>query len=240
MEYAREVKSYGIQLDVIPHPFLEIFTLISFIYLFSFVYFKNKNKYLAFSYILSSIHALMAGGYGLYMIIATDILDRCVIGTMDDNWLLAHIMVAYLLADALYVAMWLSPISIVGHHLVASIGIALASKMGLGYGIFIRFALTELSTLPLNMCWYLNDKKSMHFKISGSILIIIYFLTRIIFVPEMLYTCYPEMWYTLPWSLFLFGMISVGFMMFLNIFWFVKIIKRVIGSRKVKTDKEQV
>ena len=211
--------------------YMWIYIFVLLIPLYGIVYLFNKKQYLVFAYIVSTIHALIVGCWGLWLLRDKDITERCLVDAPTDNWLLIHIIIAYLLADAICVVIWHSKYDIVVHHLLSACGLIIASHYRIGYGICVRFAITELSTIPLNICWYLRKRPNTSKYVLGlaaSILIIIFFLVRILPIPNMLQQCYPQLWQHTQLPLFFLSIHTITYMLVMNIVWFYRIVLQFI------------
>jgi hypothetical protein len=258
---------------ILPTPFTELFITLCAWYLTSWRLLGDKKRYLELSFVASTLHAACVGGYALYVLSTTDKYQTCIAPRAGDDWTYAYVMVAYLLADVLCVALWCSPRDIVAHHLIAALGLYLASTHDVAHGLGLRFALTELGTVPLNVCWYLKkqldaleeearqqpeevvktssggrgttwtstftasphppsshscrkERLQRYLKASAIVLLVVYFLVRVASIPELVYRCYPQIVSVLPLYLSVFGLISVSYMQYMNVVWFLGLVRR--------------
>jgi hypothetical protein len=240
----------------LPSPFVELVLGLGVLYFLVTSKLKTKERCLAFGYSMSSVHAAVVGGYALWLIYAKGALSGCIGWREEDDWTFAHVMVAYMLVDATFVAGRFSSWDIVAHHLVSAVGIALAHELKLGHGMCVRFALTELSTLPLNYCWRIKrdlekrrevwSQLPPEVKVSslapstgklagaGVVLLLTYLATRILTIPEMCLTCYPQLWtHRIPFVR-AFGLVASTYMMGMNVFWFSKLLKLTLDAARGK------
>jgi hypothetical protein len=197
---------------------------------------RTSRSYLTWSYVVSTLHALYIGPYALWLLLTTSARDFCVAPLEGSDWALTEVMGAYLLADTLCVALWLSPWEIIVHHVASLVTLFVAYRYGIGYGVVLRFAMTEMSTLPLNICWLLKPDagdppaspvRARVLKYAGGLLVAIYFATRVATIPEMVLVCYPQIWHELPRWIAVPSVFALAYMMGMNVVWFYKICRRV-------------
>lgn len=246
-----------------PQPSTSIFISLLILYYIARRIIREDKQYLLFSYVISTLHAFLVGVYGWYKLMDGWYEKTCIFTpnitliTQDqlnhqnlmssnllDNkhipdWTFVHVMVAYMMADTICVAMWHSPRSIVAHHLIASVGLSICYYFNIGYGLALRMALTETATVMLNICWYLKRaekdtntraKNDIVFKICVVLLILLYGYTRVWSIPEIVRKCYPEMIDVLPWYLAVFGIVVMSYMQAMNVYWWLQIVKRAISG----------
>jgi uncharacterized membrane protein YkgB len=89
---------------------------------------------------------------------------------------------------------------------------------------FSKIFLAEYAVIPLNMCWYLkntvvNYKESHIYKANGILLLVTYFLFRVVNFILILYNLYVD-------NLMLYGMLGLP-IIGMNYYWFYKICRSV-------------
>jgi TLC domain len=207
-----------------------------------------SRRYLAWSYVVSALHALYVGPYALWLLLTTSARYHCIAPIEGGDWTLIEVMGAYLLADTLCVALWLSPREIIAHHVTSLVSLGIAHAFGIGYGVVLRFAMTELSTLPLNACWLLKPEadgpppsptRTRALSYAGALLVLVYFATRVATIPEMLLVCYPQIWHQLPRWIGVPSVVALAYMMGMNVVWFWKICRRVYAATR-PTEREHL
>jgi hypothetical protein len=191
----------------------------------------NRSKLLWVSFILSTFHAILVGLYGWYGLYFE---DSCLGGRpFERDYSMVDVTIGYLICDLFFVALWLSPKSIIIHHIISIIGLSMGRYIGLGYGIYLSFLRTEISTIPLNICWAMKKLKmgrGMNIYIAGMSLILSYFFFRILAIKWLVYDCVPEIYNQLPplWSIP--GSLIILANACMNILWFYQIIQKVLGN----------
>jgi len=252
-----------------PSPFTEIFLAIVCFYVVVRRFTPKKEDYLNVSYLISTLHAGAVGWYGWNMLrngwydkdcIIVPLFNATPVGFGIDtlrqhgvalnsgvDWAVVHVMLAYLLADTICVALWYSPRAIVAHHVVSSIGLIICLYFNIGYGMALRMARTETATVALNICWWLKKKADKHrpvsdydnlptqsldvlYKFCCLILIGLYFETRVWSIPEVVRNCYPQIMSELPPYLNLFAIASVAYMQAMNVYWWCMLVKKAVYS----------
>ena len=136
-----------------------------------------------------------------------------------------------------------------GHHIILILGLSpilftelTTYSMFPNYTYYLSFAyLTEISTIPLNICWYYNEnnkKDSLVFKTASILTLISYFIYRIVLGIYLTFSMYyyetgihplPELQLTL---------------LSLNCYWFYKLYDKVkpllfVSSLAVYSDKSE-
>jgi hypothetical protein len=188
-----------------------------------------KQNMLIASFILSTIHAIIVGLYGL---IELPYQDSCLSApSFSKDYTILELTMGYLISDLIFVAWHQSPKSIIFHHIFSTFGLGLGRYFGLGYGLGMTFLRTEISTIPLNICWFMkkaNKDKGISMWIMGAILLLSYFLFRILAIKWVVYDCVSELYSFLPWYLSLPGIFVILFNSVANCKWYIQIINKLL------------
>lgn len=185
-------------------------------------YYNNKDREYNSRY-LSSIHAIIITIISFYNCFINRILNQ----NMD---MFFSLSLGYAIFDT-YRALKKKETEFIIHHLIMIV--SLFPIVLNYYNIFIlnhlyyyyisRAFLSESSTIFLNNCWLLikeNKKSGIEFKINSFMLIILFFLFRIVNFTNIIFSIY----YT-KYSMFLLLHIPLTI---LNYIWFYKLIKKSI------------
>lgn len=192
-------------------------------------YEKRKSNLLLWSFVLSTIHALIAGLYGLINLP----YEQSCLGapSFSKNYTILEFTAGYLISDLICVAWHQSPKTIIFHHIFSSAGLFLGRYFGLGYPLGLTFLRTELSTIPLNICWYMkktNKDKGMTMWCMGALLLLFYFVFRILAIKWIAYDCVIELYFFLPWYLSFPGISIILFNSIANCIWYFQIINKLL------------
>jgi hypothetical protein len=150
-------------------------------------------------------------------------------------------MLGYLIYDTVFEVTTTKEYDAIGHHLLGfwSIGCTrvLANASASYYAMLVFIA--EISTPFLNMSWILhqlNRKKTMLFKFCFILLIISFFLFRIVLCPYMIWHLwsYKDAWMEPNDFLFYNHFIITILFSVLNYFWFYKLIMMALRSKDEK------
>jgi hypothetical protein len=118
------------------------------------------------------------------------------------------------------------------HHGVGAIALYRIAISNNGYALGLYFAGTEISTPFLNISWFLlkTNRYPILFKISGVLLYVIFFLSRIASIPLLLYylTYNYSNILALGWFDASLGYVGACCIMTLNIVWFVQLTRIVL------------
>jgi len=216
---------------------LLIFSLLLFsgVLLTANICLHNRKDVLFISFMVSTIHALVVGIYGL---VALNYETSCLaMESLSKPYYLLDFTISYLFCDLVFVAFWDSPRSIVYHHILSILGLVLGRITGLGYGVALSFLRTELSTIPLNICWYLKQTKrdrGMTLWVAGVSLLLSYFFFRILASKWLILSCIPEIYDSAPLPLAIPGSIIVLFNCVMNFVWYIQIINKFLFTVNTK------
>ncbi|XP_078571984.1 TLC domain-containing protein 4-B-like [Branchiostoma floridae x Branchiostoma japonicum] len=207
----------------------------------------NKQVVLRNS-VMSTFHAAIIGGFGLYVFFFVDGVKA------GDLWFkmplyasMASITIGYVAADNLLMAMYapLRDWRIVLHHVVGIWGCHNVIAQPAALYFANSWALFELSTPFINMRLILNalgHKRSQLYKVNGVAMLVVFFLCRVSTIP-MFFGLIPHIKtgevYKLGTGLLVNIFVLSPILYMLNIFWFIKICKgayRVLFAPKIKKD----
>lgn len=161
------------------------------------------------------------------------------------QYICLDIMNGYLIYDLMMDTLWnllkfdLISIQMFIHHILGLISIYLIryydSVPGAHYMMIVMLA--EISTPFLHNSWImyqLNNTNILSYKLTGYILIILFFIFRILLSPYLIYKLIKEkdVWSNEPQYLFEMNLIISCTFMYLNYNWFIKLIK--MASNKTK------
>ncbi|XP_035688098.1 TLC domain-containing protein 4-B-like [Branchiostoma floridae] len=207
----------------------------------------NKQVVLRNS-VMSTFHAAIVGGLGVYMFFLYDGLKA------EDLWFempifayASSVAMGYEMADNLLMAMYdpLRDWKIVLHHAVGIWGChnVIAQPQALYFGT--SWTLFELSTPFINMRLILDalgHKRSHLYKVNGVAMLVVFFLCRVATIP-MFFGLIPHIKtgevYKLGSGILINLFVLSPILYMLNIFWFIKICKgayRVLFAPKIKKD----
>lgn len=193
----------------------------------------NGNKKLWFSFSLSTLHALIVAPLSVYLWFNID--GMCFVNEDDNHdrteFILMKFMIGYLLSDFLWVSLWLSPIETNLHHVVGLLGLGsiIYFKRGGNMGLF--FIATEISTVPLNLRWFLmhSGTKGMSLVVINVLFLLCFFSVRIYGIPWF-YGCIDQLLHSDGNVIVkMVGISSGTIICCLNIYWFVLMIQKVIA-----------
>lgn len=121
------------------------------------------------------------------------------------------------------------------HHIVGGFGVFMYWHIQIGLFVAVMFELTELSTVFLNITWYLNktDRRGFFFKIMGICLLLSFFVTRIYGGCVIYYYLYYHneklyQLYSLWQFCYLYGAVTIVFL--LNLYWFWKLVEKLLSQ----------
>lgn len=192
-----------------------------------------------FTRVCSTVNAVLCS----YLLVTTyytrswnELLEFSNVGESWERQIL-FIMVGYLIVDgsfqipfAIYEPTLHNLLGVI-HHSVGATALYRIAFSNYGYALGLYFAGTEISTPFLNISWYLL-KRGIYprlFKISGLLLYIVFFFSRIASIPLLLY----YLWWNMA-PLINLGLVDIilGYggafcITSLNIVWFVQLTKIV-------------
>jgi len=132
------------------------------------------------------------------------------------------------------------------HHIFGGLGIFLIWYMKQCWLIGLIFELTELSSVFLNITWYLHKsieedaknnlppnlfRKKLFYQ-AGVCLLISFFLTRIVGGGVIVYYIYNNYDFimTIPWFNYIYLLVGSSIISCLNIFWFYKLLAKLTSQ----------
>ena len=123
------------------------------------------------------------------------------------------------------------------HHIIGGIGIFLIWKREKVWLLGLFFELTEISTIFLNITWVhvkTNHTKAISFKFFGILLLLSFFIIRIIGGFVMFYYLHYYWDIIITWDYIDIYYISLGsiVMFMLNAYWFKKLLAKIIKQQK--------
>jgi hypothetical protein len=154
-------------------------------------------------------------------------------------------MNGYLIYDLMMDTLWnllkldLISIQMFIHHILGLISINLVrhydSAPGAHYMMIVL--LSEISTPFLHNSWtmyHLNYTNNVSYKITGYLLIVLFFVFRIVLSPYLIYKLIKErdIWSNEQQYLFEINLIISVTFMYLNYIWFIKLIKMALSKSK--------
>ena len=203
------------------------------------------------SKVISLIHSSCVSVFAIMILLSLDFDILINPGPMEDLTLSTHetgiiliwdmmfkMTIYYLACD--FLMMLIFPSKTDGpwilHHLVGGLGIYLFSTSKIMWLLGLYFELTELSSVFLNLTWILYKLKlvkTLEFKIFAIMLLLSYFIIRIIGgLAAWWYIYHHYDWLTSNASLFIqiycFG--GTGIIFCMNVMWFYKLIKKFAGK----------
>jgi hypothetical protein len=216
--------------DIIITPILQVFCLLlslstATISLAFLVHYRDK--YPLSEYNLSTLHALFATIYGIIAYLNTNNIH-------DISYtfiICGHVTIGYFFVD-LYNIIYKGAkqhIEFIMHHIVFTLIILWMIYGGVYHMFGAAVITTEISTIVLNQYHVIiyYSKKDSHWRkyiyMQIGILTITFFLSRIVFLTNLVVTNYQDI--SNDWILVLCGLFSLG----INYFWFYKLIKKIIN-----------
>lgn len=215
--------------------------------------FEFAHNWKRFTRTMSTVHAIVVSSLALRMIWvygnALQNWDFCEVYPTgcEEAFTIYKIMLAYLLNDALY--LYLNQVErdyllTLAHHLVggASMYMFIVTERVHYNGIY--YALTELSTIPLNIAWFLIHRKGSTTESGKFVIMFFGFLTLINFLFVRIIGSFYQLVYLFrirnhilhlmpPWGV-IFAIGGNGTLTILNFYWFWLLLNAVFGfSSKV-------
>lgn len=223
-----------------------IFSILHLVWMYCCGSKYNGKKKLWFSFSLSTLHALIVAPIAVYLWFNND--EMCFINKDDQHnrleFLLMKFMIGYLLSDFIWVSIWLSPLETNLHHIIGLLGLGsiIYFKRGGNMGMF--FMATEISTVPLNLRWFLmhSEKKGLILILINVLFLFCFFIVRICGLPWF-FGCLSQLISSdVDNTPKMLGVITGSIICCLNVYWFVLMLQKVIsmiipGGRK-KEGKE--
>src|SRR5574338_342500 len=200
----------------------------------------NKKR-LYFSFTLSTIHAGIVGPLATYLWYKLPI-ETCVAPnvsmygeTTNIFFYLCDFMIGYLIADFIFISLWLSPTETNIHHIVGIIGLAMITNYKTAGKLGLFFVATEISTIFLNIRWFLmqkqkqeKDDKSHLMTLINGLFLFSFFSVRIIGIPWILGCCIDIFYSDFNRVYAYIGIFAAVVINCLNIYWFVLMIIKLI------------
>jgi len=201
---------------------------------------------------LSTIHAIVFGALGVSVEVLTE--PRCV---TTSSWTKLPVLVflGYLVVDLVSMSVcdiwqrW-RPIDkgMIFHHVFILVMFIAGYETDVGLWWASALGINELSTPCVNIFWYLRhtgQKDSKAFTINGLLLLVLFFLCRILYIPVNIFHFWEKgfcqassnaRYQRLAWVMF-FGYVVIYA---LNLMWFQKLVAGALKSCQRKVDGEYV
>lgn len=206
-----------------------VFASLSFVYMLFLIGGIDKSGLKTLSYIISTIHAALVAAVAFYLLYGErfDALEDLSAHHINERALF-QVSAAYLLADTVYVSLWYMPTSTVVHHVVGIVGLCLLQLLSTGRGLGLYFLLTEASTVPLNISWYLRENKIGGWKrlLSGLVLLVTFIGIRVVMAPFVLVSILDS---TQPLIIIGIALSSALPIVALNLWWAYRLVCIVVG-----------
>ncbi len=208
---------------------------------------KRILKYYAYTDIHD--HALMRGNSTRQwniasVIIVSELLTHCILNYVqiinceevmnydnDKGFTTITLFLSYIAYDLMFHKL---TIEFYIHHILGFLTVLYVFLTNYKYGIYVTMLciLTEVSTIPLTMIYLTSGKIRITFTIIFSI---IFFIARpcyLLYVLSLIHLCFVYEF------TYLFSYMVVLIIYILNIFWFLKIIRKIFNNMCVKEKKQ--
>jgi hypothetical protein len=194
----------------------------------------SKEVMMLYSYLFSTIHSAIVGSMGVTYLLFHGMEEM--VG--DAKWI--WVTVGYLAADELWIVWRWSPGSISIHHFVGGVGLVIIATQGYGHGYGMYFLATEISTVPLNIAWYMRkcDARRQYLVPIYATTLITYFFIRIIPGPWFIYSTIVVFMDNDAGFVRTIAPLIGSIIVTLNVYWFTRLIRSVTkeDTRHVKTN----